>query len=126
MDTIHTVLVPSAKGALFQVWQFASSVLVFFILFIVGWVISKYVVKNGIAQLLKILKVDTLARRIELDSVLSRGGISTSLSDLIAVICYWIALLVTFVVSLNAVGLTVAADLLQRVVLFVPNIIAAV
>ena len=34
-------------------------------------------------------------------------------------------MLITFVVALNAVGLTVAADLLQRIVLYVPNIIAA-
>lgn len=37
-----------------------------------------------------------------------------------------LALLVTFVVAINAIGLTVAADLLNRVILYVPNIIAAI
>jgi putative Mn2+ efflux pump MntP len=34
--------------------------------------------------------------------------------------------LVTFVVAINAIGLTVAADLLNRIVLYIPNVIAAV
>jgi hypothetical protein len=56
---------------------------------------------------------------------LAKGGISYSLSELIGVICYWLAILITFVVAINAIGLTVAADLLNRIVLYIPNIIAA-
>jgi putative Mn2+ efflux pump MntP len=37
-----------------------------------------------------------------------------------------LALLVTFVAAINAIGLTVAADLLNRIVLYIPNIIAAI
>jgi hypothetical protein len=84
------------------------------------------VIKVGITKLLKALKIDDLSKRIELDSILSKGGINASLSELIGEICYWISLLVTFVVALNSVGLSVAADLLQRIVLYVPNIIAAI
>ena len=98
----------------------------FLILFIIGWLVSKYVIKNGITKLLKVLRLDDLSHRIELDAILAKGGINSGLSELIGIICYWLSLLVTFVVALNAVGLTVAADLLQRIVLFVPNIIAAV
>jgi len=126
MDTVNTVLVPSARMALAQVGQFVSSVLLVLILFIIGWLISKYIIKNGVINLLKILRVDDLSRRIELDSILAKGGIDNGLSDLIGIICYWLSLLITFVVALNAVGLSVAADLLQRIVLYIPNIIAAV
>ena len=126
MDTVNAILVPSGKMVLAQVGQFVGSVLLVLILFIIGWLFSKYIIKNGVTNLLKILKLDDLSRRIELDSILAKGGIDNGLSELIGLICYWLSLLVTFVVALNAVGLTVAADLLQRVVLFVPNIIAAV
>ena len=57
--------------------------------------------------------------------MLQKGGITYSLSELVGVICYWIALLVTFMVAINAVGLTIAADLLNKVVLYIPNVIAA-
>jgi len=126
MDTVNTVLVPSARTALAQVGQFVSSVLLVLVLFIIGWLVSKYIIKNGVTNLLKILRIDDLSRRIELDSILAKGGIDNGLSDLIGIICYWLSLLITFVVALNAVGLSVAADLLQRIVLYIPNIIAAV
>jgi len=41
-------------------------------------------------------------------------------------ICYWLALLVTFVVAINFLGLTIAADLLNRIVLYIPNVIAGI
>jgi hypothetical protein len=126
MDTLNAIWVPSAKVVLAQVGLFVSNLLLVIILFIIGWLVSKYVIKNGITKLLKILRLDDLSHKIELDAILAKGGINNGLSELIGIICYWLSLLVTFVVALNAVGLTVAADLLQRIVLFVPNIIAAV
>jgi hypothetical protein len=39
--------------------------------------------------------------------------------------CYWLTLLVTFMVAVNAVGLTVTADLLQKVVGYIPNVVCA-
>ena len=126
MDTVNSILVPSARMVLAQVGQFVGSVLLVLVLFIIGWLVSKYIIKSGVTNLLKILRLDDLSHRIELDSILAKGGINNGLSELIGIICYWLSLLITFVVALNAVGLTVAADLLQRVVLFVPNIIAAV
>ena len=126
MDTLNAIWVPSARAVLAQVGQFVGSVLLVVILFLIGWLVSKYVIKNGVTKVLKLLKFDSLSHKIELDSILAKGGINVGLSELLGVMCYWICLLITFVVALNAVGLTVAADLLQKIVLFVPNIIAAV
>lgn len=126
MDTLNAILVPSAKTVLAQVGQFVGDVFLVLILLIIGWLFSKYIIKNGVTNLLKIVKLDDLSRRIELDSILAKGGINNGLSELVGIICYWLSLLITFVVALNAVGLTVAADLLQKIVLFVPNIIAAI
>jgi len=102
-----------------------SSVLLVLIIILIGLLISEYVIKAGVTKLLKICKLDDLSRRIELDAILAKGGITIGLSDLIGIIFYWLALLITFVVALNSVGLTVAAELLQKIVLFIPNIIAA-
>ena len=126
MNAMHTVLGPSMKMVLAQVGLFVSSVLLVLILIIIGWLVSKFVIKDGVTKLLKLVKLDDLSHRVELDSNLAKGGINSGLSDLLGIMCYWISLLITFVVALNAVGLTVAADLLQKIVLFVPNIIAAV
>ena len=125
MSSWTEVLIDPAKTVLSQVGQFVVNILLVIIILIVGWVISK-LIKTLVEKVLKALKVDDLSKRIELAGVMAKGGIKYELSELVAVICYWIAILVTFVVAINAVGLTVTADLLNRVVLYVPNIVAAI
>ena len=125
MSNWQVVLLEPAKTVLSQISQFLVNVLLVVIILLIGWIIAK-IIKTLVIKLLRSIKLDQLSDQINLDSVLAKGGISYSLSELIGVICYWLALLVTFVVAVNAIGLTVAADLLNRVVLYVPNIIAAV
>jgi len=119
------VLMEPAKGVLSQIGSFLVNVLLVVIILIIGWLISK-LIKALVVKVLQTIKVDEIAERIELDAILAKGGIKYSLSEMLGVICYWLALLVTFVVAINAVGLTIAADLLNRVILYVPNIIAAI
>lgn len=125
MSNWQVVLLEPAKTVLSQISQFLVNVLLVVVILLIGWIIAK-IIKTLVTKVLKAIKVDQLSDQINLDSVLAKGGISYSLSELIGVICYWLAVLVTFVVAVNAIGLTVAADLLNRVVLYVPNIIAAV
>jgi len=119
------ILLEPAKGVLSQIGQFLVNVLLVLIILIIGWVISK-LIRTLVTRILKAVKLDALAESIELDNVLAKGGIQYSLSELIGEICYWLALLVTFVVAINAIGLTIAAELLNKVVLYVPNVIAAI
>ncbi|MBI3602518.1 MAG: hypothetical protein HY209_06485 [Candidatus Omnitrophica bacterium] len=126
MGDLQGMVAVPAKAVLAQVGQFVSNLLLVLLLLLAGWLISKLIVKTGVTKLLKLLKLDDLSRRIELDRILAKGGINSSLSELTGEICYWIALLTTLVVALNAVGLSVVADLLQKIVLYIPNIIVAV
>lgn len=125
MGNWQVVLIEPAKTILSQIGRFLINVLLVVIILIVGWVVSK-LIKTLVTRVLRAVKLDDLSDTIELDSILAKGGIKYSISELIGVICYWLAILVTFVVAINAVGLTVAADLLNRVILYVPNIIAAI
>jgi len=125
MNNWQLVLVEPAKTVITQIGQFLINLLLVLVILIIGWIISK-TVKLLVVKLLKSIKIDEFSERIEMNSLLAKGGISYSLSDLIGVICYWLGLLVTFVIAVNAIGLTIAADLLNKVVLYVPNIIAAI
>ncbi|MDD5120877.1 MAG: hypothetical protein PHR84_06175 [Candidatus Omnitrophica bacterium] len=124
MSSWQIVLLEPARAVLAQISQFVINALLVILILIIGWLLSK-AVKTIVSKALKIIKINEIASRIELDRVLSKGGITYSLSDLIAVICYWLGILITFMVAVNAIGLTVAADLLNQVVLYIPNIIAA-
>lgn len=125
VDYWQVVLLEPAKVALAQISGFMAKLLAALIIILIGWIISR-VIKAVVAKVLKAIKLDKLADKIELDAILAKGGITYSLSDLLGVICYWLALLVTFMVAFNAVGLSMAADLLNQIILYVPNIIAAV
>ncbi len=124
MSSWQVVLLEPARTVLAQIGQFMVNVLLVIIILIIGWVLSK-MIRTVVTKGLRIIKLDELSERIELDSLLEKGGISYSLSELVGVTCYWLALLVSFMVAINAVGLTIAADLLNKVVLYVPNVVFA-
>lgn len=124
MSSWQIVLLEPARAVLAQISQFVINALLMIIILIIGWMISK-AIKTIVGKTLKLVKIDEISSKIELDKLLGKGGITYSLADLIAVICYWLGILVTFMVAVNAIGLTVAADLLNQVVLYIPNVIAA-
>ncbi|MCX5706329.1 MAG: hypothetical protein NTW13_01440 [Candidatus Omnitrophica bacterium] len=124
MSSWQIVLLEPARTVLSQIGQFVVNALLVIIILIIGWVISK-TIKAIIIRALRAIKLDEISDRIELEALLEKGGISYSLSELIGVVCYWLALLVTFMVAINAIGLTIAAELLNKVVLYIPNVIAA-
>lgn len=125
MGNWQVVLLEPAKLVLSQIGQFLISLLLVIVILIFGWIIAN-VIKAVVIRLLKAARLDSLSERIELQALLEKGGIKHPLSELIGMICYWLVLLVAVVVAINAIGLTVAADLLNRVILYVPNIIAAI
>lgn len=125
MSDWQGVLVEPAKVMLAEIGRFLMNLLMVILILIIGWIISKGI-KMLVIKVLKTLKVDDLSERIELDNILAKGGIQFTLTELIGVVFYWVGLLVTFVVAINAVGLTIAADLLNQIILYVPNVIAAI
>jgi hypothetical protein len=125
MSSWQEVLLEPARSVLAQIGQFVVNILLVIIILIIGWVISR-LIKVLVTKGLRIVKLDELSDRIELETILEKGGIGYSLSELIGIVCYWLGILVTFMVAINAVGLTIAADLLNKILLYVPNVIAAI
>ena len=125
MSGWQIVLLEPARSVLAQIGQFVMNILLVLIILIVGWIISK-LIRTVVTKALRMVKIDELSDRIGLEALLEKGSIGYSLSELIGIICYWLALLVTFMVAINAIGLTIAADLLNKVVLYIPNVIAAI
>lgn len=122
---LQTLLVEPTKTLLVQIGAFLTNLLLVILILVIGWLIAK-VVKNLITKILAVVKFNVLASRIKADEFLAKGGVKYNLTELIGVVGYWLVLLIALVVAVNAVGLTVAADLLNRIVLYIPNIISAI
>jgi len=125
MSSWQVVLLEPARTVLSQIAKLLVDALLVIVILIIGWIISR-VIKAVVIKGLRIVKLDELSDSVGLDSLLEKGGITYSLSELIGVVCYWLSILVSFMVAINAVGLYIAADLLNKVVLYVPNVIAAI
>ncbi len=125
MTEMQLNLVEPAKTVIAQIGQFFVNILLVLIILLLGWLASR-LIKFLITKLLKSVKVDDLSEKVELDDLLSKGGIPYTLSELIGIVFYWLSLLITFIMAINAIGLTIANDLLNRLVLYIPNIIAGV
>ncbi|HAM41217.1 MAG TPA: hypothetical protein DDX89_07895 [Candidatus Omnitrophica bacterium] len=119
------VLIQPVQVFFSQLMGFLPNVLGALFILLVGWAVAKGV-EGVIVKLLKTAKLDKLADKVQLTEVLSKGGIKRKLSEVIGVIIYWLVTLVVLIATLNALQLTVAAQLLEHIVAFLPNVVAAI
>ncbi|MBI4322895.1 MAG: hypothetical protein HY596_01320 [Candidatus Omnitrophica bacterium] len=123
MDWNVTVVQP-IQSFVNQLMAFLPNVIGALVLLLVGWLIAK-AIEGVVVKLLKTAQADKLAQQLQLADVLSKGGIRRTFSELIGALIYWIVMLMVLIAALNALQLTVAAQLLERVATFLPNVIAA-
>jgi hypothetical protein len=95
------------------------------ILLFVGWIVAR-LARSGVVQLLKIVHFDVLAEKSGVEAFLKQGSLEVSLAGMLASLVYWILILVVFVTVSNSLGLHMVADLFNKVVLYIPNVIVAI
>ena len=54
------------------------------------------------------------------------GGVKLTLSELLGVLVYWLVLLVIFMIAIDILGLTTVGELINKIVSYIPNVIAAI
>lgn len=108
-----------------DVGAFLPGLLVAVVLLIIGWVIAK-VIRNIAIRGLRFLRVDVFAERSGIEDFLLKGGVRFTAVTLIAALIYWTILFVVFLAVLNTLGLEVAAELFNQVILYIPNVIVAI
>lgn len=95
------------------------------VIFLVGWGIAVVLKKTAI-KVLVALKIDELAAKAGLREIFEKGKITGNLSELVAKLVYWLVMFIVFVSAVNAFGLTVTAELLDKVVLYMPKVVVAI
>lgn len=120
-----TIVVEPVKVMLIRAGAFVPTLVGVLIILIIGWLIAN-IVKSIITKVLKIAQLDTAGEKSGLSDILRKGGIRHTISELIGVLGYWLVMLLVFISALNALGMTVAAELLDKVLLYIPNVIASI
>jgi hypothetical protein len=95
------------------------------LLLVAGWLVAK-LARRLIIRLLRAGRVDEFAERAGFDDFLVRGGVEVTTVTLVAGTIYWLILAGVFVALLEAMGVRTAGVLLERVTLFLPNLVLAV
>jgi len=119
------IVIEPVKAMLVRAATFLPTLIGILVILVIGWIVAA-VLKNVIVKLLKIIQFDTASEKSGLSDVLRKGGIKNTLSELIGGLIYWTVMLLVFMAALNALGMTVVASLLDKVIFYIPNVIAAI
>ncbi len=121
----QTTVVQPAEAMWTQVMGYLPTLISVILILVVGWVFAS-VLQKVITRFLKLARLDTVSEKIGIANILTKGDINYTLSEIIGVLIYWLLMLVVFLMAVNALQLTVAAELLNQVILYVPSVIASV
>ncbi len=119
------VFVASISSFWTQLAGFVPQLLAAMVLLFVGWLIAN-LVRTGVMKLLDILRFDSLAEKTGIEAFLKQGNLDVSLSRILAKLAYWVIIFIVIVTVANSLGLHMVAELFNKVVLYIPNIIVAI
>ena len=125
MDWLTFVVVDPVKAMSVKVWSYVPVVAGAILILVIGWLVAK-LLESVIARVLKAIRLDEASDKAGISNVLAQGEIKLTLSELIGALIYWVVILVVIATALNALNLTIAADMIGKLVGYVPNILAAV
>ncbi len=121
LDTIRDSVDAFVRGIL----VFLPDLLGALLILILGWIVAR-ISRAAVARGLKIVKFPMLAEKAGIDGFLTKGGLKRTSTDLLAVLIYWLVMLVVLLVAVQYLELEAASLLLRDVLDFIPNIIVAV
>ncbi len=104
-------LLPSLVGAL--------------VILLLGWLLAK-ILKAALVKLLVAVRFEKFGERSGLSRFLSRGDIKHSLADILGTVFFWIIFLFFIYIAADVLKLSLISDLINRIMSFIPNLIAAV
>jgi small-conductance mechanosensitive channel len=108
-----------------QLAAFVPQLIASLILLVLGWILAK-IARSGVMRLLKSMKFDRVTERSGLEAFMKHAELDLSLANLLGSLVYWLIILVMIVMVANSLGLQVVADLFNKVVFYIPNVIVAI
>jgi hypothetical protein len=114
----------SLTGALNTFFSAIPRIIGFAVVLIVGWIIASLLAK-GVQALLHAVKFNDLARRSGFADFVHKMGVRDDASGVIAGVVKWFVRLITLVVAFDTLGLPAVSNVLQQLLLWLPNLVVA-
>jgi hypothetical protein len=117
-------LMTSFSAALVMFLGAIPRVIAFAIIVIVGWFIAS-ALASLVVKLLRAVRFNDLAYRSGFSDFVHSAGVESDSAGLIATITKWFVRLITLVVAFDALGLPAVSQVLQQLLLWLPNLVVA-
>lgn len=115
----------SVSAALASVFEFLPRLLGFIIILVVGWILASILAK-AVAGLLRTVNFNELARRSGISDFIHSMGTDVDAAGFVALIAKWFVRIIALVVAFDALGLPAVSEVLQELLLWLPNLVVAV
>lgn len=119
------VMLESLRTFWMQVVLFLPKLIGAVLILIVGWVLAKFV-RKATLKALKFIRLDVIAEKSGIEDFLVKGGVRLTTVTILGNLVYWLIMFIVFLAVLNSLGMEVAADLFNKIILYIPNVIVAV
>ncbi|MDP8234149.1 MAG: hypothetical protein P9M06_05055 [Candidatus Saelkia tenebricola] len=119
------ILWDPVSGIFARAVNFIPTLLSALAVLIIGWFVAKAIQKI-VAKVFSWIRLDMLSDKSGLSSLLSKGGIKHTFSQLLGALLYWFVMLLVFISALNILNLNVIAQLMDKIIFYIPNVVAAI
>jgi hypothetical protein len=124
IDDWGEALMTSLAGALAILLAAIPKILGFLAILLIGWFIANLLAK-GVAALLRVVRFNHFAQRSGLSDFLSQMEVRTDPAGVLADVVRWFVRLIVLVVAFDALGLPAVSQVLQQLLLWLPNLVVA-
>ncbi len=125
MMDLQLMVVDPMKAMVVRLVSFLPYLLGAVLVLLVGWIAAR-VLQGLLVRALKKLGIDQLARRVGVEAFLERGAVGHTTSELLGIFLYWLIMLVALATAINVLGLTATAELLDRILRYIPEVVSGI
>lgn len=96
-----------------------------FLILVIGWLVAR-AVELAAARGLRRLGLDQLAVRLRIAEVIDRAGLGITASQGVARLLFWLLMLTVLLACVDTLGLDAVSSTVDRLIAYIPNLVAAV
>ena len=117
-------IMTSVAAALVLLLSAIPKVIGFAVILIVGWIIAS-ALAAAVAAILRTVKFNELAQRAGISGFVQKMGVHTDAAGFLATLVRWFVRLIVLVTAFDALGLPAVSQVLEQILLWLPNLVVA-
>jgi hypothetical protein len=121
----RSAITDSLNKFLAKVITFVPNLLAMITILIIGFLIA-WIIRILLLRFLKAIQFDKVSERWGLTHILSKGGMTYSPANLLSGFFYWLIVLITLILGINALEVVATHNFIVRFFNYLPNLFVAV